>query len=277
MPRITKQNRTGSTKRKKTSSVLDRIAPVGQITTGLKFLVYGRSKTGKTRLASTFPKPALLIGTEDGTKSVASVKGLHFVKLQKSDDLEEITGLLAKGEYRTGILDTAGGLLDLMLKEVAGLDELPVQRHWGMATREDWMAAGAQFKERMRTILDLVDSSELNFVTIAHERNFNEDSDSDVLAPSVGAALSPSVASWLNGACDYLCQTYLKEKVVVKEIKVGKKVKKVTRPTGEIEFCLRTGPHEVFMTGFRLPPGQNLPEFISDPTYDKILKIIQGS
>jgi hypothetical protein len=284
MPRVTKQRpgqvpvRTGRDG-KKLKSALDRIAPVKSITGGVKMNVYGRGKTGKTRLACTFPKPLLLMGTEDGTKSVVGAADVDFIMVEASSDLEELTeGVLAGGKYKTAVLDTAGGLQDLILKEVLGLEDVPVQKSWGMAERGDWMTTGAQWKERMRSILDLARKG-LNVVVIAHERNFNEDSGaSDVMFPSVGAALTPTVAGWLNGACDYICQTFIREEEEVAERDVpgtGKKVKTRTK-TGRKEYCLRVGPHPVYMTGFRLPMGVELPEVIVDATYDKIADLISG-
>lgn len=45
----------------------------------MKISVYGRPKTGKTRLSSTFPKPLLILGTEDGTESIKKVEGIDFI------------------------------------------------------------------------------------------------------------------------------------------------------------------------------------------------------
>lgn len=304
MPQITKQSPQSPTVRKttKTVSVLDRITPVEEVgrASGIKLCEYGRGKTGKTRLACTFPKPLLLIGTEDGTKSVSTIPGVDFVRIQSSEDFAQLVEYLVSGgrswwkldlsktvctkwlervgdPYKSAVLDTAGGLQDIILKEITGVDEIPIQKSWGMAGRDQWMACGAQWKERMRVLLDLSERSGLNVVVIAHERNFNEDSSSsDVMVPSIGAALTPSAAAWLNGACDYICQTYIREQTVMKEGKIGGKPTTLKTLTGKKEYCLRVGPHPVYMTGFRLPDGVLLPDSIVDPSYAKIEKLIRG-
>jgi len=276
MPKVTKQTSRPAKARTKAIGVLDRIQPVGMDEDGIKFNVYGRSKTGKTRLACTFPKPLLLVGTEKGTRSVATVKGVDYVRLESSAEIMELVGLLITGRYRTAVLDTAGGLQDMVLKEILGLSELPVQKSWGMAKREDWGTCGQQTKERLRSLLDLAESHGVNVVVIAHERNFNDEGSSDLIFPTVGSALTPSVAGWLNGACDYICQTFIREAETVKEISVGGRKSKVKSKTGGAEYCLRTGPHPVYMTGFRLPPGQDaLPDVIVDPSFDKLNKLIR--
>jgi hypothetical protein len=279
------------------SNALAGVKPVAS-RGGIKLNVYGRGKTGKTRLAATFPKPLLLIGTEDGTKSVANVPGIDFIRLKASADIDVLAELFESGKsywertktgytqlaapvgspYQTVGLDTAGGLQDIILKEILGLTDVPVQKSWGMAKREDWMVCGAQWKERMRKILDIPDRIDKNVVIIAHERNFKEEGDSDVMIPSVGAALTPTVAAWLNGACDYVCQAFIREQMTRTEaapIEGAEKVVMMT-PTGKFEYCLRIGPHPVYMTGFRHAVGIEVPEVLVNPSYDLIAKLIKG-
>lgn len=283
MPTVKKTTFKNPKPNRKGGGVLDRIKPVQQPVGGMKICVYGRSKTGKTTLSATFPKPILLIGTEDGTRSISNVKGIDFVMLNASEELEELTELLMGGKYKTVTIDTAGGLQDLIVKEVLDLDEIPVQRTYGMGSgkfkdgRQMWGTVGLQWKERMRRILDLSTSIGLNVVVIAHERNFNDEGGSDLLFPTVGAALTPSAAGWLNGACDYICQAMIREETKEKKVSVGNKVITKHIATGKVEYGLRIGPHPVYMTGFRcLVKGTNLPDVITDPSFDKIAKLVRG-
>lgn len=113
-----------------------------------------------------------------------------------------------------------------------------------------------------------------NVVIIAQEREFNVESDSELIAPSVGAALTPSLTGWLNPAVDYICQTYIRPKMVDVKTKVGDKVV-VNRQRGKgVEYCLRVEPHDLYTTKFRLPRGKIMPECIVDPSYDKIMELI---
>lgn len=300
MPKVTKQ--TTSVEVQSSSSILDRIQPVQTSANGIKLLGYGRGKTGKTRLLCSFRKPVLVIGSEDGTASVGNIPGVDFVRIGSSQDFSELTDLLRergksfwspgkkagewiKLEKREGApyisagTDTAGGFQDILLKEVTGMNEIPVNRTWGMAAREQWMAVGAQFKEYYNKLLQLSESIKLDIMVIAHERNFNEDANtSDVMVPHIGAALTPQAANWLNGACDYICQTFLRLQTIEEKVMVGKEEQINKIQTGKVEYCLRVGPHPNFMTGFRLPEGFKLPGdgVIVDPTFDKIKNIIIG-
>lgn len=278
MPKVSKQ----SAKRKRTSvkSVIDRIEPIGFDSDGIKISLYGRSGSGKTTLWSTFPKPILAVIVSGGAKSgeLRSIgkehrKGIKQIKLKSSDELGEVVEYAQDNGIATLVLDHATGLQDMILKELLGIEELPVQKSWGMASRQEYGQCAMQMKERLRSLIDL----DCNVVIIAQEREFNTDNEGgedSLLMPYVSSALTPSVVGWLNPACDYICQTFIRGKTVTKKTKIGKKV--VTRQVRVrgVDYCLRTAPDPVFVTKFRLPKGVKLPDVIVDPGFDKLNNLI---
>lgn len=272
MPTVKKQS-NHVVKKTAGRGVLARIAPVSLGKAALKMNVYGRSGTGKTTFACTFPKPLLIVGAEDGTKSVHNVSGVEFVRLDTSGEVEDIA-LAQKdgGRWKTIVIDSASSLQDMIMKEILGLEKLPAQRSWGMATRDQWGQCAIQTKELLRALLDL----DCNVLVLAQEREFNTETEGELLMPFVGSALTPSVTGWLNPACDYIVQTFIREQSVVKKIKLGTKVVDKTTTTGIKEYCLRTGPDAVYTTKFRLPKGTPLPDVVVDADYSKVLKLIQG-
>lgn len=281
MPTVHKQERqtTGIRKPGMKSGASARIQAVSDVDSGgIKVSLYGRSKTGKTRLTATFKKPVLIIGGEDGTRSIRNAKGVDFVLAESSVEIMELLVDIEAGklQYATVALDTASALQDMVLRELLGLKELPPQLSWGFASRETWGTVALKTKEILRRFTEL---KNMNVVITAHERNFKDEGDAnELITPTVGSALSPQTTNWLNGAVEYICQTFIREKIVEKEV-VGPDKKKHTMKTktGGAEYCLRVGPHPVYMTGFRLPLGSNpLPEVIVDPTYEKILALVQG-
>lgn len=278
MPAPLKQTPTKSTAQSLKAGVLGRIAQVSTKVDGIKLLTYGRAKTGKTRLFSTFPKPALLIGTEDGTRSVSNVKGLEFIRLRHSEEMTELTNEAAQsGRWKSICLDTAGGLQDMILKEILKLEDTPVQKSWGLADRQSWGIVGMQLKERLRGLLRLSEEQRMNVMVIAHERNFSDDgSHSELITPTVGAALTPSAVSWLNAECDYLTQAFLREETIIKKVKLGKDIKEVESKTGKVQFCLRLKENPVYIAGFRTATPERIPEYIIDPSFEQIAKLIKG-
>jgi hypothetical protein len=287
----------------KSPSIIDQIQAVDDMPeTGLKCNVYGAGKRGKTRFSCTFPKPLLLMGTEDGTKSVKQTPGVDFVKVTTQKNLEDLTTYLREGggsrwretkgslvqvdmgegdTYKTAVLDHASGYQGITLKEVLGLKELPAQMHYGVAKMEDWMATAYCFKERLSKLLDLADKQGTHVVVIAHERDFAKgESDNDMLVPTIASDLSEANARWLNGVCDFVMNCFVKDEVKLRKTiqGVGANAKEVTEKirTGKREYCLRIGPHPKYFTGFRSAPGIILPEVVGNPHFDKIMRLIHG-
>ena len=240
--------------------------------------------SGKTTLAATFPGPTLWILCSGGKRpgelrsvnTAENRKKINQVVLQESGELLELVAHVAEGgKYATVIMDHVSGLQDLVLKELLGLDELPAQKTWGLASQQQYGQLALQCKEYLRALLNLKG----NVVLVGQERTFGgkeDGGDPELIKPTVGVALTPSLTGWLNPAVDYILQCYKRPRM--KEVKTevnGKVVTTVQRGKGA-EFCARTEPHEIFTTKFRMPRGKPLPECIVDPSYDKIAALIRG-
>lgn len=297
MPPTVNKVTTQQTIPPQTPGLLNRIIPVKEVTKGgLKMSLYGRPKTGKTRLAATFPKPLLILGTEDGTESVKNVDGLFFLRVigNKSnpdkmgliddenfirlDDVLPITRELAGSKYKTIILDTATNLQDLVYADTMGLEDQPLAK-----TKPPEELLGV-YANRTKALLREILRIPRNVVIISHEKDHTDDKskkmqNSELLSPLVSSSLSGSVCRWVGGEVDYLCQTFVREKVEQKSQTVLGKEQIIEVATGRAEYCLRIGQHAVYSTGFRFhssDPNYVLPDVIVNPTYDKICNVIQG-
>ena len=286
MPKVTKQIVGSSTKASngKTGSVIDRITPIYfNKDLGIRVVLYGQSGTGKTTTWATFPGPILAMICSGGNQpgELLSINTPEYagkvsqVVIENSSDVFElIKHIKDTGRFKTVVLDHATGLQDLVLKEILGMEEIPVQKTWGMARQQDYGTCTIRTKEILRALFGI----QGNIVVIAQEREFKSEEGlaSELIAPYVGANLMPNLAGWLNSAADYICQTFKRPKEkLVKHTVAGKEVtrREVTR---EVEYCLRTAADPVYMTKFRVPKGKPLPNVIVDPDYDKIVKIIRG-
>lgn len=243
-------------------------------------VVYGNTKTGKTRFAATFPKPLLLIGTEDGTKSIEGISGVDFARIYSSEEYDTlIDHARTTAKYRTVVLDTGGGLQDIILKEVLGLDEIPMSKRWGINIEgSSWGAVVIQTNERLLNALKLSETLGINTIFIAHERSNAESESSTDLGPSVGPALTPKSAGFLNAQCDYVVQTFKKKKYEIERVEILGEVQEISKPLDEVDYCLRVGPSPVYTTGFRVGIWtKTLPPLIYDPSYEKVLEVINGT
>jgi len=241
--------------------------------TNLVMLVYGRSGTGKTHFASTFPKPALYLDiNERGTETVASIPGIDVLRCEEwedfwgSDDTEGAYWYLAEGtKYKTVVIDQVTNLQDMAMREV---------RRQGRKTEEDqftqrnWGQLGGLLKTAISAYREL--SDRYNIVFLAHERVFDgggEEEANNAIAPTIGARVIPSVGSFLDGAVDAIGSTFIRERTT----KEG--VKKVRH----VDYCMRTGPHASYATKVRRPVTSGpIPDVIVNPTYPKIMDLISG-
>lgn len=252
--------------------VWERVQEVRHRETKLKVNLFGPSGSGKTVFASTFPKPALIMKFEEGTNSVYNVAGIEDVPIYSTEEITQLISWKGITKYETIIVDTGTMLQDLVLREILGLDKIPEQKSWGDASQRQWGECSLKTKEILRSILDL--SIQSHIVIITQEREFKSDADSEIAVPSIAGALTPAVSWWLNAACDCVVATYKRQKTKQVTTKIGGKLKTREVPTGGVEFCLRVGPNPVYSTKVRLPVGVEVPEYISNPTFEKLYSIV---
>jgi len=255
-----------------------RIQKVADIRKGLKVALYGFPKTGKTRLACTFPGRKLIIGTEDGTASVKDDPDTEFIMIDSSEEFTECLKIAVEDEYDNIILDQAGGFQMILLKEQLRVKEVPLQLSWGLAKQQDWQAVAGNFKEHVNRMLSIADKGTVNCIVIAHERNLVGEKEMEQgVSPLMGPGITPAAASWLNGAADYLCRLFIREAMETKEIVTNGKSSFKSKGTGKIEYVMRINGQPGYTIGFRVPIGKELEvDEIVNPTYDKIMEIING-
>lgn len=276
MPKVTRQS--AAPKKKASSSVLDRLTDISEVEPHFKLLLYGSSGSGKTTLAGTFPKDLLhivcsSIGMEEAL-SIQNQTGITVVELQHSSELTDLVEWQrSEQKFKTVVLDHATGLEELILKEILGLEEIPVQKSWGMAKREDYATRGLQLRLRLKELLNL----DCNVVVNVQEKIIEPEDESTLgLAPTVMGALSDKNIKWLNSACSFCYQMYTTPRMEVQQIKVGEEYIEQETPTNEVEYRLRMKAHPIYYARTRTP-RRDMPDSILNPTYDKIRAVIDGT
>lgn len=248
-------------------SVIDRIAPIGDVDTPMSALLYGRSGTGKTAMAATFPKPLLVLDVrEKGTETIANVPGIHLASVDKWSEMDEVYYYLKENptKYKTIVIDQISQLQDLAMEQARRDDNLEAT---DLLPRRVWGAISGMLKNTLFAYRDLVNYG-INVVFIAHERtNDADESVEDQIDPSIGPRLMPSVASSINGAVSVIGNTFIREKFIGE----GKD------KTRLVEYCLRIGPHAYYTTKVRRPrEADPPPDVLVNPSYDKLLAISRG-
>ena len=274
----------------------------------MTWVLYGRSASGKTTFWSTFPGPIMALicsgSTEPGELTSVDTPEMR----EKIDarivtctaDVEQCIEEASEGNYATVVLDHATGLSDAILaRDVLGLDYVPVQKgrpgkDGAVRIEGELTASRTQYGQRSlyikKLLGDMMALPKTNLVIVAQEGDMetgDEGGDYDgIVAPTIASALSKSVNNFLLPAVNYIGQTFIRPKMKIVESKLttGKegKVRTTQQRDKGVEYCLRTGEHDVFYTKFRRPCDQvrkgtvALPEVIVNPTYDKIKAIIAG-
>jgi len=186
--------------------------------------LYGRAGTGKTTIASSYPKPQLIIDIKDkGTESAKSknlVKGdIKVIELENFEDMYDIYDYIkASKKYKSVVIDHLTSLQEYSnqyVKEQENKDQMS-QRMFGMSS--------GYMKEIIQLYKDLADEG-IDPVFIVQDRTTSGDGEGDEqLIPEVGPALMPSVATFLCAASRIIGNTYLYE-LPMKKVKPGVKVK----------------------------------------------------
>lgn len=210
---------------------------------------------------------------DDGDDSVADLKGLRVRDIKSWDDFELTYWWLKKNPeaYKTLIVDTMTQLQQLTILKVLRDKDLKGKQagDWGTMRKQDWGEVASLMKTWITHLRDLP----MEVVFIAQDRAFNVggEEDPDVqLDPEVGPALSPSIAKHLNAAVHVIGNTFIRRRTKV--IKVEGKKKEIQK----IQFCLRVGPNEVYITKVRKPKHVQPPSVIVDPTYEDLINLVKG-
>ncbi len=268
---IRKKKPTSTSSKAKSVSILSKAKLVTDIEMVITALIYGRSGTGKTTLSGTFPKPLLVIDVgERGTDSLSNVAGVKSIQVTEWAEMEEIYWELKAGDsgFKTVVIDalhTMQALAVMESKLASGKKETdPV-------SQRDFGQASGLMNQWLYNYRDLRDIG-IHVIFLCHDKvqEHETEDDADMIMPEVGPRLMPSLAGAVLGMVNVVGNTYIRE-VLTKSMKAG------VKPKREVQYCLRIGPHSYYATKIRRPKDLPIPEFIIDPSYDKLSSVIRGT
>jgi phage nucleotide-binding protein len=225
-------------------------------------LFYGPNGTGKTTVSGTFPGHVLVLDVnEKGTKVLASDKGGKDKRwIDTFEMFVQAYWYLRSGKhpYRTVVIDNITTLQEVAMKYIMNKEaEFDLSKDKDMPTKRDWGGLSQVLKTWLINFRNLP----MNVVFIAQEkRDKDEDLESD--EASVYPQVTPSVKAILCASVDVIGRTFVSESTVEGKI--------VTK------FCMRLAPGPKYIAKIRVPEGAEFPKAISNPSYDKLKKIMDG-
>jgi hypothetical protein len=220
-----------------------RIMLASELKDPTRFLFYGRSGAGKTRLAATAPKLLLIDINERGTKSVRRDLNPHVLQCSLWGEVQDAYWYLHSGEhdFEAFAIDGVTSLQNLCLKFVLG-DEVArdASRDPDMPTRTVWGKSG----ELMKTTITNFRNLPMTAIFTALQRTRQVGEDEDISDMIISPACSPSVGGHLEAAVDLIGH------LSTREVKVKRKGEDTVRTV--VRRRLLTGPSERYVTKDRL-------------------------
>lgn len=253
------------------------ITDIENISDTFAVLVYGQNGTGKTRTSATFPKPLLLADIrEKGTDSIRGISGVKIRAIEKWEDVELLYWFLKtqnhklKVPFKSLVLDTVTQLEQLALMYVMNKEakefgfEIDSKADMNMPKIRDYGNAASLLKAWTIRFRDLVEDDIFVVFNVQEKRDGSDELDED--KHEVFPQLMQSIRGILGGAVTHIIHTEIKD--VTKTVK------------GQIKsfpvYVARIGPSTKYLTKFRVAPGVNIPQYLVNPSYEQMLKLMKG-
>lgn len=251
--------------KKKASGLRSKMVDLTKLETPKVFTIWGHPGTGKTTLTSTFPKPILLLDiAENGSESAKSdnlkAGDITVIPISNFDEMDEALEIAIEDGYKTVVIDNMTGNQTQChdkVKEEEGKSKM-TQPMFGIAS---------QLQKKLIVAYKSLTDEGIIPVFLCHSRTDEVETEMDEAIASIGPQMTPAIAQFLCGTSQIVGQTYIKE---ISEVIKGKR-------TTRMEYCLRVGPNPHFVTKIQKPKDAGCPEYIVNPTYEKIMEIVKGN
>lgn len=224
-------------------------------------MLYGKSNTGKTLVSSTFPKPLLYVRIgDDGLGTIARMPGdIRAISIKSVDELNSIfEELESDTTYKTVVFDTFSLLVSEWTSEkVIQKNKRMTQQLWGDLKVDQEEAVKKAQRLSMSRIV----------VLTCHESKDTIEGMEDEIAPEVRPSVSKGARTYLEGMANFGIHTTK----IIKEITKNGVSKEV------VKYAADVGPNPYYWTKLQIDPSIKVPERIINPTYDKIMAIVNAS
>lgn len=236
---------------------LAQAVDIGELGHRNLWVPWGKSGTGKTKFVASMPKPLLYIRIgDDGSNTIANVDGIKAIHAESLDQLKGIGEELKKDRKFTSVaVDTFSMITNVWI------DQNIIQKKKKM-TQQAWGDLKVETEELIK-IFHEVAATHIVALT-CHESNDSIEGMEDEIIPDFRPNTTKGARTYLEGMANYGIHMAKMKKTVVKD---GIE-KEVVRYIGQL------GANSYYWTKLQIDPEIKVPDIIVNPTYDKIMKII---
>lgn len=237
--------------------ILDSAVDIKELGQRNLWVLYGKSNTGKTYVASTFPKPMLYIQIgDDGSNTIAHVDGIKAIPIGSVEDFKQLASELQKDKkYKTIVADTFSMVVNEWTQQkVTTKGKKMTQQLWGDLKIEQEELIKSMHKLAKKHIV----------VLTCHESTDSIEGMEDEISPDVRPSVSKGARTYLEGMANYGIHLTKVSKEVIK----GNTTKEV------IKYAADIGPNPYYWTKLQIDPSIKVPARIVNPTYDKFMEVI---
>lgn len=221
---------------------------------------WGKSGTGKTKFVASLPKSLLYIRVgDDGSNTIANVDGIKAIHAETLEQLKEIGEELKKDKkFASVAVDTFSMITNVWIDQnITQKKKKMTQQAWGDLKVET---------EELIKIFHEVAATHIVALT-CHESNDSIEGMEDEIIPDFRPNTTKGARTYLEGMANYGIHMAKMKKTVIKD---GVE-KEVVRYVGHL------GANSYYWTKLQIDPDIKVPEAVVNPTYDKIMKIINGA
>jgi phage nucleotide-binding protein len=233
----------------------------------LNVMIYGEPGVGKTTFAATAPRPMLWLEAEGGTHSIADTEGIDIVRVGGLESYREVLRFLTANPdaYESVIVDsmteTQAAILKEIMRRVASLD---ADRNEFMPQFAEWGQVTGVMREIARAFRDLPMHTVITALT-------REDKDDLTGKTRVRPRMTPALAEELPAFMDACLFMYASTPnkgeaddtgIIADEEGITVVRNVLLKPTGK------------YTAKMRAPQGTEVPDFLTDPTFDQIASYV---
>lgn len=241
-------------------AILSSAVDISEVSSGKLVVLYGKSASGKTKVGSTFPKPMLYVKIgDDGVNTIKKVSGISVIEPKTIAELKQVFEELENDKtYKSVFVDTFSLLVNEWKNEsVIKKGKKMTQQLWGdlMTETEELIRLAHKLSKKKWVILS------------GHEVTDSIEGMEDELLPDVRISISKGARTYIEGMANFGIHT----------VKIQKEI--IDKATGEtkevVKYAADIGPNPYYWTKFQIDPKIKLPSRMINPSYEKIMKLIE--